>query len=170
VATFGLLFALMAAVMLGGSLLCNQMLKRFGPQAVMALGAVLIALGGATTFLVADIWLQPLPVLVTTVAVFFIGFGLVVPASGGMALHAFGAMGGLAAAVVGCTQGLVGSAGAIAVGRLYDGSPRALGIGFAVSAVLAVAFTSWLAVRLSRYPALLAHPEQVISDETTSTI
>jgi DHA1 family bicyclomycin/chloramphenicol resistance-like MFS transporter len=159
VAAFGLLFAVTATIQLGGALLCNQMLKRLGPQWVMALGAACVGCGGMAILLVATVLQGSLPALMMGVWVFMLGFGLIVPSSGGMALHAFGAMGGLAAAVLGCAQALVGSAGSILSASMYDGTPRSLGIGMALSAVLACVFTTALSLRLARQPHLLGHPE-----------
>lgn len=165
VTAFGLLFAATATVQLGGSILCNQMLKFRGPPQVMALGAACVAIGGTVVLLVGTFWPGPLAALIGGMWVFMLGFGLIVPSSGGMALHAFGAMGGLAAAVLGSAQSLVGSTGSLLSALLYDGTPRSLGIGVALSAGLAFVFAASLSLRLARRPGLLAHAEEIVLTE-----
>ena len=158
---FGLIFAASASVQLSGSLLCNQLLKIRGSHEVLALGAGSCLLGGGVLFGATVLTTGSLWWMMSGVWLFMLGFGLIVPASGGMALHAFGAIGGLAAALVGTMQSLTGSLGSMASAALFDGTPRSLGIGIGVSAALATTVAGILSFRLSRHPELLDHVEEI---------
>jgi len=158
---FGLIHAATALVMLTGSIICNQALKRRGAHEVMALGGACCAVGGLGVFLAASVFEGSLWAVAASMWVFMLGFGLTVPSSGGMALHAFGAAGGIAAALVGCSQSLVGSMGSIVSAYLYDGTPRSLGIGVGLAAVVAFPPIVLLSRRLFLQPDLLANPGEV---------
>jgi DHA1 family bicyclomycin/chloramphenicol resistance-like MFS transporter len=156
---FGLYFAATASVQLAGSIACNRLLRRFNPSFVLALGGASGVLGGILVLLVAVTGSGPFWLLMAGVWLFVIGFGMTVPASSGMALHAFGAVGGLAAAVLGSAQALVGSLGSFLSAALYDGTPLALGICLALATSVA-AMTAWkLGLRLHRQPELLDDPD-----------
>lgn len=156
---FGLYFAATAAVQLCGSILANRLLGHFGPSFLMALGGACSAIGGGLVLLVTVVAGGPFWLMLAGVWLFVTGFGLTVPASGGMALHAFGAVGGLAAAVLGSAQALVGSLGSILSAMLYDGTPAALGIGLALAAAVASVSAWTLSFRLRHRPELLHDPE-----------
>jgi len=156
---FGLFFAATAIVQLLGATLCNRLLKHYGPSFVMALGAWCSLVGGGLVFLMAVLVDGSLWWTMTGVWIFMLGFGLVVPSSGGMAMHAFGAAGGIAAAVLGRTQSLVGSLGSVTSAALYDGTPGSLGIGIGMSALATTVLALALSRRLLRRPELLADPK-----------
>jgi MFS family permease len=152
---FTLVFAATALVQLLGSLLCNQLLKFRGAYEVMALGGGLCLAGGSLVFLVSVPFEAGLWWTVAGMWLYMLGFGVIVPSSTGMALHAFGAIGGLAAAVLGTAQSLVGGLGSVMSAMLYDGSPFSLGIGVALSAALACTAAITLSYRLRKNPGLL---------------
>jgi DHA1 family bicyclomycin/chloramphenicol resistance-like MFS transporter len=162
---FGIFFAASASVQLSGSLLCNQLLKIRGSHEVMALGAGCCVIGGGILFTVTVLTAGSLWSMMAGVWIFMLGFGLIVPSSGGMALHAFGAIGGLAAALVGTMQSLTGSLGSMASAALFDGTPRSLGIGVGVSAALAAIVAGTLSYRLRTRPELLDHIEELSIQE-----
>lgn len=155
VQSFGMLFAATASVQLTGSVLCNQLLRFRSAHEVMALGGALSLAGGTLLFLATVPFGATLPWTMAALWIYMLGFGMVVPASGGMAMHAFGAMGGLAAAVLGSAQTLVGSFGSFLSALLYDGSAFSLGVCIGLSAVLASVALGMLSFRLWRHPELL---------------
>jgi hypothetical protein len=77
-----------------------------------------------------------------------------------MAMHAFGAVGGLAAAVLGMAMNLIGGLGSILSAALYDGSPFSLGIGVGLSAGCACIAAITLSFRLRKHPELLDSAEE----------
>lgn len=158
---FGLIHAGTAVVIMVGSVICNQALKRRGAHEVMALGGVCCGLGGLGVFLFASVFDASLWTLTLSTWLFMLGFGLTVPSSGGMALHAFGAAGGIAAALLGFSQSLVGSVGSVLSAVFFDGSPNTLGIGIGLAAALACPGIMLLSRRLYLDPSLLAHPEEI---------
>jgi MFS transporter, DHA1 family, multidrug resistance protein len=159
---FTLVFAATALVQLLGSLLCNQLLRFRGAHEVMALGGGLCLAGGALVFLVSVPFVASLWWTMAGMWLYMLGFGLIVPSSTGMALHAFGAIGGLAAAVLGTAQSLVGGLGSVMSAVLYDGSPFSLGVGVALSAALACIAAITLSYRLRKNPEMLGGAEESI--------
>ena len=155
---FGLFFTASATLILCGSLLCNHLLRDRGPSYVLALGGGCCAIGGGLVFLVTVLVSGSLWWMMTGILIFMLGFGLIVPSSGGMALHAFGAVGGLAAAILGSAQSLVGSLGSGMSASLHDGTPASLGIGIGLSASVAASVALILSYRLMKQPELLADP------------
>lgn len=162
---FGLFFAATASVQLLGSVLCNQSLKFRGSHEVMALGGICCALGGALVFTQTVVMESSLWWTMSGIWTFMLGFGLIVPSSAGMALHAFGAIGGLAAALVGTMQSLFGSLGSVLSATIYDGSPLSLGIGIGFSAATAAVAAGLLSHRLMKRPELLEHVEEISLQE-----
>jgi len=154
---FGLYFAATAAVQLSGSVLANRLLRRLPPSFVMGLGGTLCAIGGLV-LLATVLAGGPFGAMLAGVWFFVTAFGLIVPASAGMALHAFGAVGGLAAAVLGSAQALVGSLGSVSSAALYDGTPASLGVCVGAAAAVASLSTRVLSRRLRARPELLDDP------------
>lgn len=157
---FGLFFTVTAAVQLAGSVCCNRLLKSHSPSYVMGLGGACCAVGGVTVFAVTILLAGPLWSLMVGVWFFMFGFGLIVPAAGGLALHAFGTAGGLAAAIMGSIQSFLGSGGSVLSAFLYDGTARSLGIGIGLSAIAACLFALMLSHRLRVNPELLDPPAE----------
>lgn len=158
---FGLFFAATASIQLLGSVLGNQLLKFRGTHEIMAVGAACCAAGGGILCLSTMAFQGPLWWTMSGVWLFMLAFGLIVPSSAGMALHAFGAIGGLATGLVGTMQSLTGSLGSIMSAALYDGSPSSLGIGVGLSALLATLAAAMLSLRLYKRPELLDHVEEI---------
>ncbi len=156
---FGLVFAGTATVQLSGSILCSRLLRYRDPSYVMALGGGCCIIGGGLAFIVTVLTDGSLLWLMTGIWIYMLGFGLIVPSSGGMALHAFGAVSGLAAALLGSAQSLVGSMGSAMSAVLYDGTPTSLGIGIGLSALMASSMALLLSHRLHKKPELLADPD-----------
>lgn len=152
---FGLFFSATALVQFCGAMLCNRLLKRGAPAPVMALGASCVVVGGLLMLAVTLPGGGTLWQMMGAMWVYMLGFGLIVPASGGMALHAFGAAGGMAAALMGSIQSLSGSFGSALSAWTYDGTPRSLGIGIGLSAGIASLMALLLSRRLHRSPDLL---------------
>jgi hypothetical protein len=128
----------------------------------MGLGGGLCLAGGSLVFLVSVPFEASLWWTMAGMWLYMLGFGLIVPSSTGMALHAFGAIGGLAAAVLGTAQSLVGGLGSVMSAVLYDGSPFSLGVGVALSAVLACIAAIMLSHRLRKNPEMLGGAEEAI--------
>ena len=146
-----------------GSILCNQLLKVRGAHEVMALGAAVCLGGGAVVFLGTVPFDSGLWMTMAGMWLFMLGFGLIVPSSTGLTLHAFGAIGGLAAAILGTAQSLIGSLGSAMSALLYNGTPYSLGVGIGLSAVLACLSAGALSRRLKKNPELLDTPEEMHS-------
>lgn len=156
---FGLFFSATAMFQLSGTIISNRLLKRRSPSYAMGLGALSCAIGGTLIFMVTVPFVGPLWSMMLGMWIYMLGFGLIVPASGGMALHAFGIVGGLAAAMLGSVQSLVGSLGSVFSAYIYDGTPSSLGIAVGLSAFIACLMAMLLSYRLHKQPRLLDHPE-----------
>lgn len=159
---FSLMFAATAFVQLLGSLWCNHLLRIRGAHEVMALGGAICLAGGTLVFLVTVPFEATLWWTMAGMWAYMLGFGLIVPSSTGMAMHAFGAIGGLAAAALGTAQSLIGVLGSVMSAVLYDGSPFSLGVGVGLSAGLACIAAGTLSYRLRKHPELLDSAEEMI--------
>ena len=162
VRSFTLVFAATAGVQLLGSLLSHQLLRIRGAHEVMSLGGALCLLGGGLVFLVSVPLEAGLTWTMAGVWLYMLGFGMIVPTSTGMALHAFGLIGGLAAAILGTAQSLIGGLGSVMSSVLYDGSAFSLGVGIGLSGSLACAAAITLSYRLRSHPELLDSVEELL--------
>lgn len=134
------LFAAFAAVQMGSSFLCQAVLKRFSVDHVFSLGALLCFLGGLVCAIAVIASAQTPILLLIGLTIYMAGFGLVLPTATAKALSPFGAVAGLASAMLGAWQTVVSGSYSGLAGMAYDQTPLALGLGvFGAGCVLFVA-------------------------------
>ncbi len=152
--SFSLLFSATALVGLFGSILCNWLLGKYPVHVVLMTGLVFVVLSGCITF-VSTVYGGPVWMVVAGIWTFFIAFGLTTPTTTGLALNAFGMVGGIAAACIGTLQSLSSSFGSSISAHLYDGTPSSLGICIGAAALVASVGIGTLSYRLRQRPDLL---------------
>ncbi|WP_321396871.1 multidrug effflux MFS transporter [Emcibacter sp.] len=157
---FALFFTIGALMQFCGSLLCNRLLKFISLSFVMQMGGTFTALGGGLLIFMTILTTGPLWSILLGQWMFMFGFGMIVPAAGGLTLHAFGAVGGLAAAFLGSVQSFFGSLGSVTSAYTFDGTPSSLGIGVGIAASIACTMTVILSLTLHRRPELISHPQE----------
>ena len=157
---YALFFTGTAAIQLSGTICCNRLLRNHSLPQVMRWGGYGVASGAALLFILTALFDAPLWSVIAALWVYMFGFGLVVPANSGMALHAFGLVGGLAAALLGSAQSLFGSLGSFFSAWLYDGTASSLGEGIGLAAAFACLMMLVLNRRLQREPDLVEQPPE----------
>lgn len=132
VSNFGIIFALLGASILVGTVINRRLLTYYAPTAVIGLGAALCGLvgiyllwqsaAGDATFW--QIW--------TAAAVFMIATAFIMPNATALSLEPVPGIAGVAASIVGTIQSIAGASSAIVTSSLYDGSyvnvTRVLGV------------------------------------------
>ncbi|MFC7048756.1 multidrug effflux MFS transporter [Emcibacter nanhaiensis] len=169
---YALFFTATAAVQLSGTISCNHLLRTHTLPKVMEWGGIFVGSGAVLLFLCTVPFNAPLWAVMSSIWIFMYGFGLMVPATSGMALHAFGLVGGLAAALLGSAQSLFGSIGSIVSASLYNGTASSLGEGMGMAAAFACLMLLILSLRLRREPELVDHPPEAdtpLNEQKTST-
>lgn len=146
---FSLCFALNAASFFGCSQFTSLIARRIGLQWLVRVSAAGFGLAMAIIGLIAASGFES---LVLMIAMLFVGYGflgLLLPATGVMALDRHGAIAGTASALMGAMQMLLG-AGIMGIsGVLADGTPRPMLIGIGITATLAFCVALVLAARQS---------------------
>ncbi|WP_095184761.1 multidrug effflux MFS transporter [Pseudomonas sp. Irchel 3H9] len=149
---FSLCFALNAASFFAMSQLTARLSARFGLVplilwSVTAVAAVMLLLA------VTSLWVDSLVLMMTLLFIGFGFLGLLLPASGVLALEDHGAVAGSASALLGAIQMITGAVSMTLVGVFADHTPAPMIIGIAMCAVAAMLTVIWT---LRRLPAHLA--------------
>jgi MFS transporter, DHA1 family, multidrug resistance protein len=149
---FSLCFALNAASFFAMSQLTARLSARFGLVplilwSVTAVAAVMLLLA------VTTLWVDSLVLMMTLLFIGFGFLGLLLPASGVLALEDHGAVAGSASALLGAIQMITGAVSMTLVGVFADHTPAPMIIGIAMCAVAAMLTVIWT---LRRLPAHLA--------------
>lgn len=148
---FALLFTGLAAVQMAATLTSRALLTHAQPLALLQAGAttaiaacILLAVAAGTADLAGHLQ-RSAAVLVAAMALFMVGFGLAMANAQAIALSPFGHAAGMASAVIGACQSMLGGGFAGVMGTRYDGTPSVL-----VPAMACAALTLLLGLALVR--------------------
>ncbi len=119
---FGFIFALAGVAILVGSVLNRQLLVRFNTMQLAGLGAVLIGAAAAQLMLMAWLGAANFWWVWGNVCLYMCGVSFLMANATAIALDPVPQVAGAAASIVGTTQNLFASSGAIATGFIYDGT------------------------------------------------
>ena len=122
VTEFGYIFALAGVSILIGSTLNRQLLFRFNAMQLAGLGAWLIGIAAAQLLLAALLGSASLWWVWGNVCLYMCGSSFLMANATAITLDPVPRISGVAASIVGTTQNLFASAGAIATGIIYDGT------------------------------------------------
>ena len=136
-ALFGLFPAITVPGFAAGAVLGAWLAGRLDPDRLVPAGAALVGLGGLAMILAEVLGCLAPSTLTVALAVATVGLGLAMPAGNAAAMAAVGSEAGAASALIGAMQMVAAALGSLAAGLLSDQPGLALGLGFAVSAVLA---------------------------------
>ncbi len=130
---FGLLFMLVVAGYISGTLTGGRLSRRFDFHRLVLIGSVVLLLAGAVMLAIALNQPRQVMSIVAPMMLFMFGVGLVMPQSMAGALANYPHMAGSASGLLGFIQmsfaGLVG----VYVGHGYDGTPVAMALAIAVA-------------------------------------
>jgi MFS transporter, DHA1 family, multidrug resistance protein len=133
--TFGVLFGVNAAGMIGAAQINARQLRTHTPGTLLRFGAALVSAGGLTLLLAVATGLGGLPLVAIALFVMLSGLGFVGGNASSAALAPFPHAAGSASALMGTVQFAIGaSAGAVAA-ALFDGTGRATGLVISVVAL-----------------------------------
>jgi len=121
---FGFIFALAGVAILLGSTLNRQLLARFNAMQLAGLGAWLIGIAAAQILLMAWIGAAAFWWVWGNVCLYMCGSSFLLANATAIALDPVPRISGAAASIVGTTQNLFASSGAIATAMIYDGTMR----------------------------------------------
>ena len=119
---FGFIFALAGVAILIGSVLNRQLLARFNAMQLSGFGAWLIGIAAAQLLLMALIGTAGFWWVWGNVCLYMCGTSFLMANATAIALDPVPRISGAAASIVGTTQNLFASSGAIATGIIYDGT------------------------------------------------
>lgn len=134
---YSLMFSINAVSLVGGSQLAGVMTRRYGFGSVVRLAAAGFAITMLALLGAYFAGYDSLPVLVVLLFVGYSFLGLILPTTAVLALEDHGEIAGTASALMGTLQLVFGAIAMAIVGRLFDGTPKALVICVAVCAVAA---------------------------------
>ncbi len=144
---FGPVFAIAAAFVIAGTFITRQWVRRIGLRGVGSIAMAVIAAAGV--FHGVLYFAEPgFTLLWSAVALFMLGFGVVMPSATSFALEPAAGMTGFASSLLGTVQMLCGALAGWLVSLGYDGSHRVLSLAMALCALLALAV--FAALRISR--------------------
>jgi len=135
---YGLCFGLAALGIMTGAFAAGRLVPRAGIDPLVRAGTLLGAIGGGLMAALAWSGVRTVPAIIGPMYVFAVGVGLVMPTGIAGAIGPFPRMAGLASAVLGFLQMTGSAVYGIAVGRLYDGTPRPMASAIAVSGITAL--------------------------------
>lgn len=134
---YSLMFSINAVSLVGGSQLAGVMTRRYGFGSVVRLAATGFAITMLALLGAYFAGYDSLPVLVVLLFIGYSFLGLILPTTAVLALEDHGEIAGTASALMGTLQLVFGAIAMAIVGRLFDGTPKALVICVAVCAVAA---------------------------------
>ena len=142
---FSIFFAMNALGFFGASQFAGPLGERFGPARVMHMAIIGFVVFAALLFAVAALTDIHLYVLVAMLFPIFACHGLIVPTAMMLSLENHGTIAGMAAALGGTLQMLLGTISIIIMSMVFDGRPLALVITLLVCALLAFAISAAIA-------------------------
>jgi MFS transporter, DHA1 family, multidrug resistance protein len=125
---YGVVFALNACGLIVGAQVNGRWTSRYGSLALLIGGLVTMVAAGAALVTVVVSGALGLVGVIPSMVVFMFGFGFVAPSAAGLALHRYPQSAGVAAAILGSLQFMIGAAIAplAGVGGTSDALPMAL--------------------------------------------
>jgi DHA1 family bicyclomycin/chloramphenicol resistance-like MFS transporter len=135
---FGLLFILVVAGYIAGTLLGARLSRRFEFHRLVAAGSMLLSISGAAMLAVALNQPDHVMSIVSPMMLFMLGVGLVMPQSMAGALANYAHIAGSASGLLGFIQMTVSGLVGVAVGHSYDGSPVGMALAIASTGLLSL--------------------------------
>ncbi len=124
VQVYGLLFALAGIAVLLGAMLNRSLVERFDPLRLLQLAMLLIAISGGQLLVICYLDAAPFWWLWSSVCLFMMTIGIVMPNATVIALDPLPKIAGIASSIIGTSQSLFGAIGAMIGALIYDGSVR----------------------------------------------
>lgn len=131
---FGSLFLFTVAGYAIGMAASGQLVRRLDLDHLIAIGAVIMVLGGAAMWAVVETGHLSTALIVGTMSIYTLGFGVVLPNAMAAAMAPYPGMAGMASAWLGFAQMGVAALGSYAVGLLYDQTATPVAAIVAISA------------------------------------
>ncbi len=135
---FGLLFMLVVAGYISGTLSGARLSRRFDYRRLVGVGSLVLLLAGGSMLAIALGRPEQVMSIVFPMMIFMLGVGLVMPQSMAGALADYPHMAGSASGLLGFTQMSVAGLVGVAVGHSYDGTPVAMALAIAVTGLLSL--------------------------------
>jgi len=135
---FGLLFMLVVAGYISGTLAGARLSRRYDFRRLVALGSALLLVAGGTMLAFALDRPERVMSIVLPMMVFMHGVGLVMPQSMAGALADYPHIAGSASGLLGFIQMTVAGIVGVAVGHGYDGTPVAMALAVAATGLLSL--------------------------------
>ena len=136
---FGLLFLLVVAGYISGTLSGARLSRRFDFRRLVGVGSLLLLLAGGSMLAIALNQPEQVMSIVFPMMVFMLGVGLVMPQSMAGALANYPHMAGSASGLLGFIQMTVAGLVGVVVGHGYDGTPVAMALAIAITGLLSLA-------------------------------
>ncbi len=133
---FGLLFMLVCAGYISGTLSGARLSRRFDFRRLVGVGSLILLLAGGSMLAIALDRPEQVMSIVFPMIIFMVGVGLVMPQSMAGALANYPHMAGSASGLLGFIQMTVAGLVGVAVGHGYDGTPVAMALAIAVTGLL----------------------------------
>lgn len=133
--TFGVLFGVNAAGMIGAAQINARQLRTHTPGTLLRFGATLVSVGGLTLLLAVAAGLGGLPLVAIALFVMLSGLGFVGGNASSAALAPFPHAAGSASALMGTVQFAIGATAGAVAAALFDGTGRATGLVICVVAL-----------------------------------
>ena len=134
---YGMCFGLVVAGYVVGSLASGRLVRRFGGDTLLAFGACLGAVAGASMAALEFSGATSIAAILAPMFFCTVATGLVMPNAIAKALAPYPAMAGSASALMGCVQMTLAAVVGIAVGHALPGGGGALAAGVAMCTALA---------------------------------
>jgi len=139
---FGLLFALVVAGFMTGTLIGGRLARALGFDRLILIGALLAACGGGAMALLALTGVDRVVAIIAPHMIYMVGVGIVMPQAMAGALAPFPQMAGASSALLGFIQMSFAALVGIQVGQFHDGTPRSMALSIAAMGVLTL-FSAW---------------------------
>lgn len=148
---FGSLFLFTVAGYAVGMAASGQLVRRLDLDRLIGIGAAIMVAGGGAMWAVIEAGHLSTTLIVATMSVFMLGFGVVLPNAMAGAMAPYPGMAGVASAWLGFAQMGVAALGSYAVGLLYDETATPVA-GIVAMCAAGVALSLLLLVRPGRKP------------------
>lgn len=135
---FGLLFMLVVAGYISGTLAGARLSRRYDFRRLVAVGSTVLLVAGGTMLLLALARPERVMSIVLPMMIFMHGVGLVMPQSMAGALANYPHIAGSASGLLGFIQMTVAGVVGVAVGHGYDGTPVAMALAIAATGLLSL--------------------------------
>ena len=141
---FGLLFMLVVAGYISGTMLGARLSRRYDFRRLVAAGSLVLLLAGGAMLIIAINQPRHVLSIVLPMMVFMHGVGLVMPQSMAGALANYPHIAGSASGLLGFVQMSAAGVLGVVVGHSYDGTPVAMAAAIAITGLLSVVVYLWL--------------------------